>query len=118
MGTGDRQHMALGQQMLGQPLRPGNVVQTGVEHVLDGGNPPLHRIADDHNVRRRLQMRRGVPLHQPDAGGFQLRTHGWIDVGIRAGHAMAQGASQERNAAHEGAADTKDVQVHVRQALG
>jgi hypothetical protein len=58
----------------------------GVEHVLHRGNAALHRVADHHHVRRRLQVRRLVALHQLDAGGLQLRAHGRIDVGIRARH--------------------------------
>ncbi len=59
-------------------------------------------------------MAGGVTLHETNARRLQLGTHGGIDVGVGTGDAVAEGARQEGDAAHEGAADTEDVQVHVR----
>ena len=47
-----------------------------------------------------------------DAERFELRAHGWIDVLVRTGDAMARGLGDGGDAAHERAADAENVNVH------
>ncbi len=55
---------------------------------------------------------RAKPLGQLDARLGQLRAHGWVNIGVAAGHGVAQGLGQLGNAAHEGATNTENVDVH------
>ena len=52
---------------------------------------------------------------QLDTGAAQLVAHRWIDIGIAAGDFMAGGDGQLRHAAHEGAADAENMNVHVTE---
>ncbi len=56
VGAADRQHAAVAQDMIGEPLRPGGVAQTAVEHRLDGGVAAAQGVAHNHQVRRRVEV--------------------------------------------------------------
>ena len=62
----------------------------------------------------RFELVRPITLHQLDPRRLELGAHGGVDVGVGSGDLVAQCARQERDAAHEGPADTEDVQVHLR----
>ncbi|MNN34352.1 hypothetical protein D3C81_1481560 [compost metagenome] len=113
MGTGNGQHPAALQHMVGQPLRAGNVGQALVQHVLDRRVAARQRVADHHQVRRRFQVRGIVALHQLDALGFELGAHGRVDVGVGTGHPVAEFLGQHGEGTHEGAADAENVDVHA-----
>lgn len=49
---------------------------------------------------------------QLDALRFELGAHRRVDVGVAAGDAVAGLTGDQGNAAHEGAADSKDVDMH------
>jgi hypothetical protein len=53
-----------------------------------------------------------VALDQFDALLLELGAHRRIDIGIATGDAMPGGAREQRDAAHEGAADAEDVDMH------
>ena len=110
--TGSGQHPAPLQHMVGQPLRAGHIGQALVQHVLDRRVAAAQRVTDHHQVRRRLQVRRVVALHQFDALGFELGAHGRVDVGVGAGDAVAKLLGQHGQRPHEGAADAEDVDMH------
>ena len=110
--AGHRQHPALMQYVLGQPLRPGDVGQAAIEDGLHQRIAARHDIANDPEIRGDGQLR-GVPArNQFDALLLELGAHGRIDVGIATGDTMASLTRQHRNAAHEGAADSQDVYMH------
>jgi len=54
------------------------------------------------------------PSISVNAQGAQLVAHRRVDAGVAAGDAVAGFAGQRGQAAHEGAADTKDVDMHGR----
>ncbi len=114
MSTRDGEHPAILQHVVGQPLRPGDVRQAFVQHIFHRRVAAGHGIANDHEVRRRIQLRRIVTLGQFDALGFELSAHRRIDVGIGARHMMAEFLGQNRHRTHESAADTKNMNVHSR----
>ena len=58
-----------------------------------------------------------VAFHQADALGLQLGAHGRINALIGAGHGVTQLPGQNGQAAHEGATDSEDVNVHSATAL-
>ena len=51
-------------------------------------------------------------LDELDAQRLELRAHGWIDVLVGTGDAMTGGLGDGGDAAHEGAADAENVDVH------
>ncbi|MNN19192.1 hypothetical protein D3C81_1324250 [compost metagenome] len=112
VGAGHRQHPAALQHVVGQPLRAADVGQAGVEYMLHRRVAARQGVADHHQVRRRLQLRRVVALGQLDALGLQLGAHRRIDVGVGAGDAVAEFLGQHRQRAHEGAADAENVDMH------
>ena len=58
-------------------------------------------------------MFRPVALAQSDAELLELRGHRRIDVGVGAFDFMAELAGQRRDAAHEGAGDSQDVELQA-----
>jgi len=50
---------------------------------------------------------------QVDAGGAQLVAHRWVDIGIAARDLVPGSHRQLRDTAHEGAADSQNMNVHV-----
>ena len=122
VGAGHRQHVALGQHGLAQPLRAGDVAQTRIEHVLDGRIAARHRVADHHQVGPGvigpgLQVFGGVTAHQADAERLELGAHRRIDVRVGTFDRVAQLARERGDPAHEGAADAEDVQTHGERFL-
>ncbi len=112
MGTGGGQHPAPLQHVIGQPLRAGDIGQALVQHVFDCRVATRQGVAHHHQFGCRFQMRRLVALHQFDALRLELRAHRRIDVGVGAGDAMAEFLGQHRERAHEGAADTENMDMH------
>src|SRR5690606_2514852 len=112
---GAGQYPAPLQRDIAQPLRARGVTQAAFEHVFDGGVTARQRVADDDEVgvAAALQMRGLVTLAQLDALLAQLRAHRRIDAGIRTRHLVAELACDQRQPAHEGAANTEDMDAHA-----
>ena len=99
--------------MLADPLRTGGVGQAAVEHRLDHRVAARQRITDDDEVGLHpVELRGVVAFQKRNALGLELRAHRRIDLGVRAGDAMAKVARQDGHAGHEGPADPEDVQAH------
>ena len=112
MRARDGRDLAPAQHVLGQPLRARDVRQAAVQQALDDGLAAAHDVADDDHVGVQVELRGVVALDQRDALRLELRAHRRVDVGVRTGDAVARGARERRDAAHERAADAEDVQVH------
>jgi hypothetical protein len=112
MRAGHRQHVPAAQHLLAEPLRTGRVGQVVREDVFDERVAARQRIADHVQVRRTGERSRLVALLPGDAGQGELLAHRRINTGIAAAHAVAERVRKLRQAAHEGAADSKDVHVH------
>jgi len=105
-------HPAAAQHIFGEPLRAGNERQPAVEDGFHQRVATGDHVADHPDVRRQCNLTGVVTLHEPDTGRRQLVAHRRIDVGITSGDAMATGQRELRQATHEGAADTEDVDMH------
>ena len=116
MRAGDAEHPAALQHVLGQPLRSGNIGQALVEDGFEQRVAARDGVADHENVGVQRQLIDRKAFDEVDAGGAQLVAHRRVDVGVAAGDAMAGGNRQLGDAAHEGAADTQNVNVHVTEA--
>ncbi len=109
MGTGHRHHPAPLQHVIPQPLGAGGIGQPPIQHVFHRRVAPGHGVADDHQVRRRVQLGRIVAFNQLDTLLFQLGAHGGVDVGVGTGHPMPLRLGQQGQTAHEGTADTQKM---------
>ncbi len=112
VGARRGQYPAALQYMVGQPLRAADIGQAFVQHVFHRRVATRQRVADHHQIRRRIELARLIALRQLDALGFQLGTHGRIDIGIGAGDAMPQLLGENGQRTHEGAADAENVNMH------
>src|SRR5690606_42022583 len=58
-------------------LRARGIGQAAVQYILDGGVAPRQGVADQHQIRRRLQLGGIIAFNQADTGLRQLGAHGW-----------------------------------------
>ena len=72
-----------------------------------------HDIADDDHIGLELELFRVIALDEFDPQRLELIRHRRIDVLIGSRDTMAGGARQRGDTAHERAADTENVNVHV-----
>jgi len=93
-------------------LRPGNIRQTAIEDLFKQRIATRNSIADDKDIGRQRDLIAAEALDQLDAGGFKLRTHRRIDVGIATGDTMTGGTGKLGDPAHEGPADAEDMNMH------
>jgi hypothetical protein len=115
VSAGHRQNVPAAQHVIGQPCRAGGVGYFAVEQGFDQRPAPAHHVADHHRIRPEFGELFGVvAFPQGDTGLGQLGAHRRIDVGVAAGNGMAGRAGEQGDAGHEGAADTENVNVHVR----
>ena len=112
MGARHRGHPASRKDVLPQPLRTGNVGQAPVEDGLHQRVAARDDVADDEHIGLQRDLLRAPAFRQVDALSCELCAHGRIDVGVAPGHAVPCRSREERDAAHERAADAEDVQVH------
>src|SRR3954467_7466279 len=98
--------------MIAQPLWAGGISDALVKHIFHSGIAAAHGVANDDQIGRRLQMYSIEALHKLYAGLFELCAHGWINIGVAAGNAMAQCFSKLRETAHEGAAHAENMNMH------
>ena len=112
VGAGHAQHPAALQHMVGQPLRAGHIGQALIEYVLHRRVAATQGIADHHQIRRGLQVRRLIALHQFDTLSFELGAHGRVDIGVGAGDTVTEFFGQHRQRPHEGAADAENMDMH------
>ena len=106
--------------MFSQPLRTAGVGQTGVQNRLHqrvfrrtiGPAGPADHIAHHVQVRLQCQLLGAKTLDQLNAQGAQLVTHRRVDAGVATGDAMPGFAGERGQTAHEGAANTQNVNVH------
>ena len=53
-----------------------------------------------------------ITFHQADTLCLELRAHGRINLGVRSGNFMAEIAREQCHTAHEGSADTENMDAH------
>ena len=100
------------QHIVGQPLRAGSVGQVAVKYGFHQRVAAGDHIADNKHVGIAVNLA-GVPaFDQFDAEGAQLVGHRRVDVGVAACDGVAGGACNRSEPAHEGAANTENVQMH------
>jgi hypothetical protein len=95
-----------------QPLGPRLERLAAREQGLDERTAAAHDVADDEDVGPQRELVGLVAFDHVDAERRELRAHRRIDVAVRTRHAVARGACDGGDAAHERAADAENVQMH------
>lgn len=112
MGAGNGQHPPVFQYVLADPLWAGHVRQAAVQDFLHQRIAARYHIANYKQIRVQLDLLGVKPLNQLDALGCQLGAHWWVNVGVAAGDGVAGFLGQYSQAAHEGAANAEDMDMH------
>jgi hypothetical protein len=107
--------MAALQHVVGQPLRAAGVGRAGIQQGFHQRVAALDHVADHEHVGLEAHLLGAKAFDQVDAQRAQLVAHRRVDAGVAAGHAVAGFACQCGQAAHEGAADAEDVNVHGKR---
>jgi hypothetical protein len=110
--AGDREDPFVVQHVLREPLRARAVRQSRVEQRFDDRLAATQRVADDHAVEPGVDGAPFVALLDANAEALELRAHGRINILIGTGHLMARRLRDRREPAHEGPADTEDMNPH------
>ncbi len=108
------------QHVFGQPLRAAGVGVSGVQNGFHqrkfraaiGLAGAADHVAHHEHVGGQCQLVGTKALDQFNAEGAQLVAHGWIDAAVAAGNPVTGCARQRCQTAHEGAANTENVNVH------
>jgi hypothetical protein len=82
VGAGHCYHLSMLQKLLTQPLWARNIGQLVIEDVFNRRITTTQCIADDDQIRGRLQLLWLIALNQVNAQRCQLLAHGRIDVQI------------------------------------
>src|SRR5690606_7132449 len=69
-------------------------------------------VADDEKIRLQLSLGGIKAFGQDYALFFKLRAHGRVDAGIATGNGMPCGSGDQRQSAHESAANAENMYVH------
>ena len=120
MRSGDSQHVATLQHVLGQPLRAAGVGQACVQNRFHqrefrcavGQMSAADDVADDEHVWLQRELIGPEAFDQFNAQGAKLVAHRRIDPGVAAGDCVARLTRQCSQTAHESAADAENVNVH------
>src|SRR6186713_2958195 len=108
----DSEHVNVSQYFARQPFRSRGVGNAAVEQCLDDRDTARHHVAYDHHVGAGHELPGFETRGELDTQRLQLRAHGWIDILVRPGDAMARSFRDGRDAAHERTADAENVNVH------
>ena len=98
--------------MLGQPLRAGHIRQALIKNRLHQRHATLDHIANHVKVGLQLGLFGVKAADQRNAHGLQLGAHRRVNIAVTAGDGVAGCLGQGGNAAHEGAANAKNVNMH------
>src|ERR1035438_5167899 len=112
MGSGYPKPPFAARDILGKPLGARRIAQVAVENSLQKRIPPGNSVPHDEQIRIEGQLLDSIALDQLDALGRQLAAHGRIDTGVAARHPVASLPRHQGDAAHEGAANAEDVDMH------
>ena len=79
----DREHVAVLEHVLRQPLRSRGVRHAAIEQRFDHRTAATQRIAHHHDVGIEIELLGAVPLDELDAQRRELIAHRRIDVQVR-----------------------------------
>ena len=86
--------------------------ETAIQHCFNHRHAARHDIADDHHIRRGIQLLGPESFHQFDSQGAQLGAHRWIDIAVGAGHPVTRRLGNGGDTAHECPANSQYMNVH------
>src|SRR5258708_36872494 len=98
-------------QGLGELLRSGYVALAAYENRLHEWVTPGDHVADDPEIWLETDLLLAEAFGELDPQSGELLAHRRIDVRIAAGDAITGGTRNRRDAAHEGAPNTAEVEM-------
>ena len=104
------------QNIFQQPLRAGDIGQAAIENFLHQRIAACDHVANHKQIRCERNLLRIETFDQAYALRFELRAHRRIDIGVAAGDGVPGLLRQDRDAAHKGAANTKNMNAHSGSA--
>jgi hypothetical protein len=111
--AGDAEYPAALKYVFGQPLRAGNIGKPWSRMASSNGLPREMALPITKTSGLSASCSSPKSFDQINAGAAQLVAHWRINVGVAAGDLVAGSNCQLGDAAHEGAADTQNMNVHV-----
>src|SRR5260370_5570038 len=105
MCSADNDGMPLGKKHFLQYFRHRTISNLAVQNFLELWIPARDYVADDHKIGRRLQVRCIKLTEKRYPQAFQQSGSGWIDSGIRPGHAKAVFAKHPSQRRHRRSAN-------------
>ena len=117
MGTRNGNDVTARQQMPPDPGGPGIEARTAVEYGFEERIAPRDHVTDKEQVGSKIELQSGITFDHIDAGSPQLLAHGRVNRRVATGDTMSSRLREAGDAAHEGPADSQDVQVHVRRPI-
>ena len=91
---------------------PGNITVAAIENRLHQRIATGYDIANYPEIGGERKLTGIKTFDQFDSLFLELGAHRGVHVGVAAGDPMTGGAGNHRNPAHEGAADTKNMDMH------
>ena len=112
MSTSDGNNPSIGQQIFAEPFCAGGVGKPGIQYMLDGRITPRKiSVPDHHQVDIGRYVGFAETILDLYARLLELVAHGRINIFITTADLVSQLFSQQCNAAHQCAADTKYMNV-------
>lgn len=113
MGSRNSQYPLTSKNVVRKPLRSRGIWLATIKDRLHQGRASLDHISNHPQIGRNRQLTFLEAFDQFDALIFQLGAHGRIHIGIATRHPVASGAREQGQPAHESAANTKDMNMHL-----
>src|SRR4051812_14316961 len=99
MRSGNREYVAAGQYVLGQPLRSGRVTLTAIEDRFHERVAARDDVSDHPYIGFEGQLLFSEALDQFDAQCLELLAHRRVDVGVATGDPVASSLRDGRDSA-------------------
>ena len=117
MRSGNGKHLAALKDVFAHPLRTRCIGEPGIENGFKQRIPAGNGIPHDPKVGRKLKLISAVSLGDFDAVRSERVAHRRINILVAPGDAVACRARELRDAAHEGAADAENMNMHLCLSL-
>src|SRR6266403_4105922 len=100
-----------GEEIFFKRLRKRTIGDFAVQHAFDFRITARQRIAEDDDIRRRIEIGFGEPIGPTNPKSLEQRRSGGIDTSVRAGDAMAALGQHPRERRHGRASDSGKMKM-------
>ena len=110
--AGNGEHLAALEDVFAHPLRARGIGEPRIENGFEERIPAGNGISHDPEVGRKLKLLSAVALGNFDSVRGKRVAHRRVNILVAPGDAVACCARELRDAAHEGAADAENMNMH------